>query len=68
MNTLHNIGQSLKAIRKEKGIKQKELASTLNVNADRLCKAEAGAVAVSLRFLFAWCDALGVRIDFKVKR
>jgi transcriptional regulator with XRE-family HTH domain len=62
-----NLAQAIKRTRVSLGWTQRRLASRISVSQGLVWMAEAGWSEVSLRALFAMCDALGLAISFDVR-
>jgi transcriptional regulator with XRE-family HTH domain len=56
------VAERIKAIRKEKGISQDELAELAGLNRVHLYRLESGKQSMTLRTLKLIADALGVRV------
>lgn len=68
MSRLKQLGNNIKKYRKSKGYRQLDLATTLDLSEDYICRVENGLKFISLRKLFQLADALEVKmtdlIDF----
>lgn len=59
------IVEELKRIRKEKGISISELARRMGTDRARISEIENGRHGLSLRRMFDWAEALGVKVEVK---
>lgn len=59
----YKIGQRIRAIRKEKGLSQAELAERVNVSTTHMSHIETGHTKLSLPVFVALARALEVRLD-----
>ena len=66
---IFEIGKKIRLLRKEKGLTQESLANLANISRVTLGKIERGQMgAVSVVTLDIILDALGYKLDLKVKR
>lgn len=68
MSRLKKLGNNIKKYRKVKGYRQLDLAISLDLSEDYICRVENGLKPISLRRLFKLADILEVKmtdlIDF----
>ncbi len=62
MSRLNNLGQNIRKFRLKKGLTQAELALSLNLSYEYICRVERGQKFMSLRKLFELADVLCVKI------
>jgi len=63
MNERERIGQLLAAIRKEKGLTQKDIAELTGIKKNHISRMEHGKYSVGVEILAKVCKAMGCKLD-----
>ncbi len=67
-NILADFGKRLKALREEKGLKQREMADIMEIKLRQYQRYEYGEVGVPLEVLSFFADFFGVTTDYLLGR
>ena len=67
-NLLVDFGKRLKALREEKGLKQRELADIMEIKLRQYQRYEYGEVSVPMEILNFFADFFGVTTDYLLGR
>lgn len=62
MSRLEKLGQNIKKYRKEKRLKQRDIAVALDCTYEFICHVERGQMSISLKKLFQLADVLHVKM------
>ena len=63
MSRLKKLGENIKKYREAKGLKQIDLAVSLNFSGEYICRVERGQKYISLRKLFKLADILEIKLS-----